>query len=335
MENDNDKKNTIAIVIPVPVINADSHDLHESTKQALRKLKDSIRTYDVHRQKQITEKEEINVIEQNTRDVLTKKILQNKIQNITQNINKHRFQTIIVLFSRKDNNSTLFSVFQNNERQINNDTIYINTTIAHYINNKMNKYVHGCNNSCETVFTDSEFYDMHDIQRYLNLDSNVYFVPVLVSNDKFVETLLAESILSVLNDFEHIKIIALNEQPCPTIVHTVFNFIANNNDSEEIKSNENLSLSSYVFFIINSIHIQILKKTETTETESEHMETKEYEDTIATTETEEAESTVLPMDSTPSTVTLVTEKITTRTRIRNNIATKRVAAIFSRFSDFF
>ena len=84
---------------------------------------------------------------------------------------------------------------------------------------------------------------MYDIQRYLNLDSNVYFVPVLVSNDKFVETLLAESILSVLNDFEHIKIIALNEQPCPAIVHTVFSFIANNNDSEEIKSNENLSLS--------------------------------------------------------------------------------------------
>ena len=75
-------KNMIAIIIPVPVINANSHNLHKSMKQDLQKFKDSMRMYNVHRQKQITKNEEMNVIEQNTRNILTKKMLQNKIETL-------------------------------------------------------------------------------------------------------------------------------------------------------------------------------------------------------------------------------------------------------------
>ena len=150
----------------------------------------------------------------------------------------------------------------------------------------------------------------------------MYFVPVIVTNNRFVETLLSERILSFLKEFEQIQIIVFNAQPCARIVHTVFKSIENNT-SLTITSNDNIS--SYVFFINNSIHIKIIEQNDETDendistesltevlteslTETETTgATKDKETTVTELET----STTTPKESTAPSVTPSTAPSTT------------------------
>ena len=70
-DNDDNGKNVIAVIVPTPV---PTHNvLHDSTKQALRKLKNSMELSETYRESQITNIQQLQIEEQNNLDILSKK----------------------------------------------------------------------------------------------------------------------------------------------------------------------------------------------------------------------------------------------------------------------